>query len=102
MRVSGSHDLVVAADGVTLPADTLSANPLLGPLAPNGGPTLTHALGEGSPAIDAGSNDGELEFDQRGPDFVRVFGAAADIGAFEVQPAAPPDVIFADGFDQGA
>ena len=28
--------------------------PLLGPLQDNGGPTLTHALLEGSPAIDAG------------------------------------------------
>ena len=29
-------------------------DPLLGPLADNGGPTLTHALLPGSPAINAG------------------------------------------------
>ena len=32
----------------------IDANPLLGPLADNGGFTQTHALGKGSPAIDAG------------------------------------------------
>jgi len=99
MTVTGSNDLVVAAAGVDLPDDTLSADPLLGPLTLNGGPTLTHALGEGSPAIDAGSNDAALDFDQRGEGFVRVYGLAADIGAFEVQPAPPPDSIFIDGFD---
>jgi hypothetical protein len=38
--------------GFTSPGD-LTADPLLGPLANNGGPTLTHALLPGSPAIDA-------------------------------------------------
>ena len=99
MTVSGSHDLITAADGVEVPADTLSADPMLAAPAPNGGPTLTQALGEGSPAIDAGSNDAGLDFDQRGEGFVRVFGAAADIGAFEVQPSLPSDVIFANGFE---
>ena len=33
-------------------------NPLLGPLADNGGPTQTHALLPGSPAIDAGNPAG--------------------------------------------
>jgi hypothetical protein len=100
MTVSGSNDLVVAAVGVgvDLPADTLSADPLLGLLAPNGGPTLTHTLGEGSPAIDAGNDDAALKFDQHGEGFSRVYGAAADIGAFEAQPT-PPDSIFVDGFD---
>ena len=36
----------------TCPGSTM-ADPLLGPLADNGGPTLTHALLAGSPAIDA-------------------------------------------------
>lgn len=49
-----------------------------------------------SPAIDAGNNAADLASDQRGPAFLRVFGAAADIGAFEVQTA---EVIFRDGFD---
>ncbi len=53
----------------------------LGPLANNGGPTFTHALLAGSPAIDAGDT---LEAtDQRGEP--RPFGLADDIGAFELQ-----------------
>ncbi|MEL7500830.1 MAG: choice-of-anchor Q domain-containing protein, partial [Planctomycetota bacterium] len=70
-------------------------DPLLGELADNGGPTLTHALLPGSPAIDAGDNakavdaDGnQLVFDQRGEGFDRFSGFASlmvDMGAFEVQ-----------------
>jgi predicted outer membrane repeat protein len=66
-------------------------DPKLGPLADNGGPTLTHLPMPGSPVIDAG--DLALEpgvgdtplFDQRGAPFSRVVGALIDIGAFEVQ-----------------
>jgi hypothetical protein len=53
-------------------------NPLLGPLAFNGGPTQTHALTPGSPAINAGVNCPPV--DQRR--FPRDVGAC-DIGAFE-------------------
>ncbi len=66
-------------------------NPLLGPLFDNGGPTLTHALLPGSPAIDAGDTAlvagmGLVPmFDQRGDPFVRAFGARIDIGACEAQ-----------------
>src|SRR5262249_17140353 len=67
-------------------------------LATNAGPTPTHALLPGIPAIDHGNNDAGLATDQRGAGFARVAGARADIGAFEVQ-SAPPDPIFADGFD---
>lgn len=87
LGVAGAHNLVVASNSV-LPPDTLRADPLLQPLADNGGPTQTHALTAGSPAIDAGSNLLGLAFDQRGQDFARVHGVAADIGAFEVQQAA--------------
>ncbi len=52
-------------------------------LADNGGATMTHALLPGSPAIDAGSNPDDLANDQRGVKYARVFGAAADCGAFE-------------------
>jgi hypothetical protein len=52
-----------------------------GPLANNGGPTLTMALLPGSPAIDAADTALAPPTDQRG--FPRPFGAAADIGAFE-------------------
>jgi len=99
LTVTGASNLVMAAVGVELPNDTLSADPLLQPLTMNGGSTRTHALGEGSPAIDAGSNDSFLDFDQRGEGFARVVGTEADIGAFEVQPAGPVDEIFADGFE---
>jgi predicted outer membrane repeat protein len=47
--------------------DLLASDPLLGPLQDNGGPTFTHALGDGSPAIDSGPiGDGCPERDQRG------------------------------------
>jgi hypothetical protein len=57
----------------------VTAAPLLGALADNGGPTLTRALLTGSPAIDAGS--GGEPTDQRG--VARPQGTAGDIGAFE-------------------
>ncbi|MBX7105048.1 MAG: hypothetical protein K1X57_13265 [Gemmataceae bacterium] len=53
----------------------------LGALANNGGPTQTHAILAGSPAIDAGNNSASLSFDQRGQ--IRVQSSSADIGAFE-------------------
>jgi CSLREA domain-containing protein len=59
--------------------DVRNTDPLLGPLQDNGGPTLTHALLNGSPAINAGYN-GDFGFiDQRG--FLR--RGSNDIGAFE-------------------
>jgi fibronectin-binding autotransporter adhesin len=53
----------------------------LGPLADNGGTTLTHALLVGSPAIDAGDPSYCLASDQRG--MRRPFGSGCDIGAYE-------------------
>lgn len=88
--IDGDHNLVGGLGAtLSLPADTLHADPLLAPLASNGGPTRTHALRAGSPAIDAGANPNGLDFDQRGQ--ARVYGKAADIGAYEVQamPRAP-------------
>jgi len=63
----------------------LGKNPLLGPLADNGGPTFTHALLPGSPAINAGSNPVSLTTDQRGAGFPRSVAGAVDIGSFENQ-----------------
>jgi hypothetical protein len=60
------------------------ADPKLGPLADNGGPTWTMALLPGSPAIDAGSAVGAPPTDQRG--FPRPSGVACDIGAYEWNP----------------
>ncbi|MET0229514.1 MAG: choice-of-anchor Q domain-containing protein [Rhodanobacteraceae bacterium] len=96
LDIAGSHDLIASAN-VALPGDTLGGDPVLGALADNGGPTLTHAVLAGSPAIDAGSNIANLDTDQRGGAYVRVSGAAADIGAFEAQGAA--DIVFGNGFD---
>jgi hypothetical protein len=78
-------------DVLTNATDQLNKEPLLGPLADNGGPTSTHALLPGSPAIDKGKNFG-LTTDQRGEPRPFHFssitnapgGDGSDIGAFEV------------------
>jgi hypothetical protein len=74
----------------------VGANPDLGALQNNGGPTNTMALQTGSPAINAGSNGLALDAngvmlttDQRGAGFARVVGGTVDIGAYEVQSASP-------------
>lgn len=93
---ASADNLIGDGGGVApLPADTISADPQLGPLADNGGPTLTHALGTGSPAINAGNNVAGLSEDQRGPGFPRVVGGTADIGSFETQgiAIAPPPYL---------
>jgi hypothetical protein len=69
------------------PGDQINTDPLLGPLQDNGGPTLTHALLPGSPAIDSGDPNFAPPpyYDQRGPGFDRVRGSRIDMGSFEVQ-----------------
>ena len=73
------------------PGDQINANPLLGPLQDNGGPTLTRRPFPGSPAIDAGDPNftPPPSFDQRGPGFDRVVNGRIDIGSFEVQNGKP-------------
>ncbi len=88
--VLGSHNLIgdgINADRLT---DSISGDPLLAPLADNGGPTYTHALTPGSPAIDSGN--GSLALDQRGlprpihlPMVPTGPGDGSDIGALEMQ-----------------
>lgn len=101
--IAGSHNLIDNAGGAPaqMPADTITLDPQLLPLADNGGPTPTHALAEDSPAIDAGTNPVGLTSDQRGGVFVRAYGSGVDIGAFEVQPVVvdPEDLLFRDGFE---
>ena len=68
-------------------ADFSNTDPMLGPLAANGGPSLTQALLPGSPAIDLGLGSACPPTDQRGalrsPD---VDGAGGcDTGAYEFQ-----------------
>jgi len=92
--VTGSNNL--ATNSAFAPPDTLTSDPLLLPLAYNGGKTRTHALAAGSPAIDHGNNVLNLAWDQRGAGFPRMVGAAPDIGAFE----SPGDLIFRNGFER--
>jgi CSLREA domain-containing protein len=71
--------------GFTEPTDLVVADAMLGPLQDNGGPTETHDLLPGSPAIDAGSVDcPPPATDQRG--VARPQGTACDIGAVEFVP----------------
>ena len=70
-----------------------SIDPMLGPLADNGGPTQTMLPQPGSPALDAMCRVNEPAADQRG--ISRPQGAGCDIGAVEVVP----NEVFADGFE---
>ena len=72
---------------LTGPGDQINTDPLLGPLQDNGGPTFTHALLPGSPAIDMGDPNFTPPpfFDQRGSRSSRVVNGRIDIGSFEVQ-----------------
>jgi hypothetical protein len=77
-----------ASNLFTATGDQINTDPMVGPLQDNGGPTFTHGVAHGSPAIDAG-DPGFVpppDFDQRGPGFARVFGGRIDIGSFEAQP----------------
>ena len=82
--IDGDNNLVMVGNAFVLfPGTIISADPKLGPLARNGGPTMTRALMSGSPAIDLGNDFTGLHYDERGPGFPRVKGVSADIGAFE-------------------
>jgi hypothetical protein len=98
--IDGEKNLIVSTSSEP-PHDTKTECPRLAPLADNGGPTKTHALRSGSPAIDAGENPLKLDFDQRLDGFSRTFGAGkadTDIGAFEWQGDAG-DELFSSRFE---
>ena len=85
---------MAARNGGQIVGSPLTADPLLGPLQDNGGPTQTMAPAEGSPVIDAGSAFG-LTTDQRGLsrpfDFSPIANTAdgSDIGAVELPLTRP-------------
>lgn len=80
---SGGYNVVTAPGCAWIAADIVG-EPLLLPLSNNGGPTLTHALSPGSPAVDAVPAAAcTVVVDQRGEP--RPTGTGCDSGAFEVQ-----------------
>jgi hypothetical protein len=79
--VSGGHNVVQDASCNPVASDLIVGDAMIGPLAGNGGPTLTHALLPGSPAIDAAADLACPATDQRG--VARPQGAHCDVGAFE-------------------
>ncbi|MVF14211.1 hypothetical protein FT643_18900 [Ketobacter sp. MCCC 1A13808] len=94
------HSLVQnpgAADIVDTPSGSniVGVDPLLGPLQDNGGSTLTHALLDGSPAIDQGDNATCPDTDQRGiarPQDGNADGlSTCDMGAYEREAATGPN-----------
>jgi hypothetical protein len=72
------------------PLDITIADPLLGPLADNGGPTRTHALSAGSPAINGGAAC-SVTVDQR----YAPRDAQCDLGAFEFADFTTVDLTMA-------
>lgn len=97
---SANYTLVKNRSGATLTggAGNLAegTSPLLGPLAMNGGPTLSLLPATGSQVLNAGdpSGSGLATGDQRG--LPRVAAGRVDLGAIERQ--SPEDVIFRYGF----
>lgn len=82
---SGGHNL--SSDGscqLTAAGDQASTPAQLGPLADNGGPTRTHLLLSGSPAINAADSAVCPATDQRGVS--RPQGSGCDVGSVEVTP----------------
>lgn len=103
LPVSGTANLVPSSANVTLPPGTLAANPLLAPLANNGGTVAgapgdpatgsvrTHGLQAASPALNTGLISAmPLVYDQRGFNYPRTVGPQTDIGAYEGSIAPTP------------
>lgn len=96
----GGHNLVEDGSCITVGSNgNLDGDPMLKPLADNGGDTQTHSPFPGSPVVDAGDDaicaaDPVNNLDQRG--YARPIGAACDIGSVEFS-----HVIFNNGFEAG-
>ena len=98
---SGGHNFIGSGSSLTNFSDGVNGDqignfitaldPLLGPLGDHGGPTDTHVLLTGSPAIDAGDSAAITEPPFDGPTFEdqignnRIVDTAVDIGATEFQ-----------------
>ena len=83
------NNLVQSQDGCGFSGGTIFADPMLTPLGNHGGPSRTHDLLPGSPAIDAGDTD--LVDDQRLVSRPIPSNGADDIGAVETD-----GVLYAD------
>jgi len=93
-----SGDFNIDSDGtcgLTGANDRNNVDPQLGPLADNGGPTLTHLPAASSPAIDGGEPTGCPGTDQRGQarpiDGNGDGSAVCDVGAVEFLDLCPSD-----------
>jgi hypothetical protein len=103
---SQGYNLLEWSAGCTVVGDTAGnisgLDPNLGLLAANGGPSRTHALRTGSPAIEQipiGANDCQagLSRDQRGyprADGTGYGGSSCDIGAYEYDTAPPRNRVY--------
>jgi hypothetical protein len=96
--IANTSNCVIAGDTT---GDILGQDPKLGELADNGGPTQTHALLAGSPAVDAGNpatpgsgGNACAAVDQRGTP--RPQGERCDIGAFEMSAQSLPPLVLPD------
>ena len=82
VRVTGTVALegknISDDDSCGTPSQILIGDPMLEPLSDNGGPTMTHALAAGSPAINTGTSC-TVQKDQR----YMSRDAQCDLGAFE-------------------
>jgi hypothetical protein len=92
---SGAFGFFVGNDSDIVGTPGAPVDPLIFPLAGNGGPTRTVALQSGSPALDAGDDSilgppFNVETDQRGEP--RENGAHVDIGAYETIVGTPPQL----------
>lgn len=99
---SGNYNVIGSGTGCPTDTNTSTANALLGGLADNGGPTLTHFPAGGSPAIErvpvgaTGCTGGGGTLDQRGAYRANGAGAgnsACDSGAVEGDSSSGPTAI---------
>lgn len=90
---TGSTSFTNGVNGNQVGSSGNPIDPKLGPLQNNGGSTFTHALLDGSPAIDAANPNANVLIDQRG--VTRPQGNGFDIGAFEATstPVGTPFVV---------